>query len=91
MKTSSGNIFPRKIPENSEKSLPVLVLNLGDISAFQYCTGNFQAPKLLGVSETSWDLQGFGAISGLERQFGQTPRLSGVRKRVVFKNGGFEG
>ena len=65
--------------------------NLGDFSAFQYCTGNFQAPKFLGVSETSWDLQGLGQFRGLERQFGQNPRLSGVRKRVVFKNSGFEG
>ena len=29
------------MPENSIKLLPVLVLNLGEVSALQYCTGKF--------------------------------------------------
>ena len=40
VKISTGNTF-LEFPENSTKVLPVLVLNLGDISALQYCTGNF--------------------------------------------------
>ena len=41
VKTNAGNKFPRKMPENSENVLPVLVLNFGYIFALQYCTGNF--------------------------------------------------
>ena len=41
VKASIGNDFPRKVRENSQNLLPVLVLNLGDASARQYCTGHF--------------------------------------------------
>ena len=36
--------------ENSQKLLPVLVLNFGEISALQYCTGNFQIKPSTGNS-----------------------------------------
>ena len=35
------------MPENSQKLLPVLVLNFGDVSALQYCTSNFYGSNLL--------------------------------------------
>ena len=47
VKISTGNHFPRKIPEISTKLLSVLVLNFSDISALQYCTVNFWLRLLL--------------------------------------------
>ena len=43
---STGNKFPRKIPENSTNLVPILVPSFGEISALQYCTGNFQSPTI---------------------------------------------
>ena len=40
-KQGSGNKFLWKMPENSQKLLPVLVLNFGEIFALQYGAGNF--------------------------------------------------
>ena len=53
VKISTGNTFPRKY----QKLLPILVLNVSDISALQYCTGNFYGSDY-GVSHNYCAIRG---------------------------------
>ena len=50
-KKSTDDNFPQKIPDNSEKLLPILVLHFGDVSALQCCTGNFYGSECLSLSQ----------------------------------------
>ena len=47
VKTNTDNDFP----ENSQKLLPVLVLNSGDVSALQCCTSNFLWLRALAMGK----------------------------------------
>ena len=49
VKTGTGNKRFQKKPENYQRLLPVLVQNIGDISAPRYCTGSSKAPNKEGA------------------------------------------
>ena len=48
------------MPENSSTWLPILVLNFGDVSPFQYCAGNFsQAPINAALGDPPTQMNNF--------------------------------